>query len=233
MKRLFCIVIALALCLSLCACGSAGEEEPAPTEEGLEQTLILPRPEEGSAAPEEGESAVTPPPTPDARPWHRVEITADNWSQSFQLREIPLYSITSSGVIAQVYQTYCVVLRDEYLDQVKSDGDYQVQFSFSFDLYYNTLDIDTKNYQYRHTDDYGFPGNPMKEATATKSAVFDRYALRYSAYGTDYSRYSGYSNAFFAGWANINVESKVWSGFYIDLNQVRLESVSGYLQLAD
>ena len=233
MKRLFCIVIALALCLSLCACGSAGEEEPAPTEEGLEQTLILPRPEEQTSASEGSEAVVTPPPTPDARPWHRVEITADNWSQYFQLREIPLYSITSSGVIAPVYQTYCVVLRDEYLDLAKGDGDYSVDFSFSFDLYYNTLDIDTKNYQYRHTDDYGFPGNPMKEATATKSAVFDRYALRYSAYGTDHSRYSGYSNAFFTGWANIHPDSKVWSGFYIDLSKVTLESVSGYLELAD
>lgn len=156
-----------------------------------------------------------------------MEISADNWSQYFQLREIPLYSITSSGVIAQVYQTYCVVLRDEYLDQVKSDGDYSVAFSFSFDLYYNTLKVDTKNYTYGHTDD------TMFEVSATKSAVFDKNALRYSAYGTDHSRYSGYSNAFFTGWANIHPDSKVWSGFYIDLSQVRLESAEGYLELAD
>ena len=231
MKRLICIILALSLGLSLCACGQKAGE-PAPTETP-EELPVLPTPEVALLTPEGEEVPATPPPTPDTRPFHRVEITLSNWETFFQLREIPLYSITSSGVIAQVYQTYCVVLRDEYLDQVKSDGDYQVQFSFSFDLYYNTLDIDTKNYQYRHTDDFGYPGNPMKEATATKSAVFDRYALRYSAYGTDYSRYSGYSNAFFAGWANINMESKVWSGFYIDLDQVRLESVSGYLQLAD
>ena len=73
----------------------------------------------------------------------------------------------------------------------------------------------------------------MKEATATKSAVFDRYALRFSAYGTDFSLYHGYSNAFFSGWANINMESKVWSGFYINLDQVQLNSVSGTLYIAD
>ena len=162
-----------------------------------------------------------------------MEITLSNWETYFQLREIPLYSITSSGVIAQVCQTYCVVLRDEYLDQVIGGGDYRVDFSFTFDVYYNTLDVDTKNYHYSHTNDFGYDGAPLKEATATKSAVFDCYALPYSAYGTDFSRHSGYSNAFFSGWANINMESKVWSGFYIDLNQVRAESVSGTLDLAD
>ena len=94
-------------------------------------------------------------------------------------------------------------------------------------VYYNTLDVDTKNYHYSHTNDFGYDGAPLKEATATKTAVFDCHALPYSAYGTDFSRHSGYSNAFFSGWANINMESKVWSGFYIDLSQVRAESVSG------
>ena len=221
MKRLICIILALALGLSLCACGQKAGE-PAPTE-APEETPVLPTPEVALLTPEGEETVVTPPPTPDTRP-----------SQTyFQLREIPLYSITSSGVIAQVCQTYCVVLRDEYLDQVIGGGDYRVDFSFSFDVYYNTLDVDTKNYHYSHTNDFGYDGAPLKEATATKSAVFDCYALPYSAYGTDFSRHSGYSNAFFSGWANINMESKVWSGFYIDLNQVRAESVSGTLDLAD
>ena len=225
MKRLFCLIAALALCLSLCACGKKKEPEPEPTPAEAEQVLIMPTAEDGTASPED--VPPTPAPTPDTRSFHQVQISPENWSQYFQLREIPLYSITSSGVIAQVYQTYCVVLRDEYLDQVKGDGDYSVSFTFSFDVNYNTLDVDTKNYRYGHTSDI------MYEVSATKSAVFDRYALRYSAYGTDHSRYSGYSNAFFTGWANINMESKVWSGFYIDLSQVRLDSVSGYLELAD
>ena len=231
MKRLICILLALGLSIGLCACGlSAGE--PAPTETPGEDQPVLPTQEVALLTPEE-DLAVTPAPTPDTRPSHRVEITLSNWNTYFQLREIPLYSITSSGVIAQVCQTYCVVLRDEYLDQVIGGGDSRVEFSFSFDVYYNTLDVDTKNYHYSHTNDFGYDGAPLKEASATKTAVFDRYALPYSAYGTDFSRHSGYSNAFFSGWANINMESKVWSGFYIDLNQVRAESVSGTLDLAD
>ena len=225
MKRFYCLLLALAMCLSLCACGATAGE-PAPTEEP-EETPANPLPEIWIAPREEDEAAATPAPTPDTRPFHQVEINLSNWDNYFQLREIPLYSISSSGVIAQVYQTYCVVLRDEYLDLVKSDGDYSVSFTMSFDVNYNTLDVDTKNYRYGHTDDIMF------EVRATKSAVFDRYALRYSAYGTDHSRYSGYSNAFFTGWANINMESKVWSGFYIDLSQVQMESVSGTLQIAD
>ena len=225
MKRLLCLLLVLALSLGLCACGKK-TEEPVSSPGAELQIPPVPTPEVWIAAPEE-EATSTPAPTPDTRPFHRVEITADNWQLFFQLREIPLYSITKSGVIAQVCQTYCVVLRDEYLELVKSDGDYQVEFSFTFDIYYNTLSVDTKNYLYGHTDDI------MYEVTATKPAVFDRHALRYSAYGTDHSRYSGYSNAFFSGWANIHPDSKVWSGFYIDLTQVRLESVSGTLQLAD
>lgn len=225
MKRILCVLLALVICLSLCACGTKAGESLSEIEENAAPTPVVPTPEAWTAAPEE--APATPSPTPDTRSFHRVDITADNWSQYFQLREIPLYSITSSGVIAQVCQTYCVVLRDEYLEQVKGDGDYSVSFTFGFDLYYNTLKVDTKNYTYGHTDD------TMFEVHAEKPAVFDRYALRYSAYGTDFSRYSGYSNAFFSGWANINMESKVWSGFYIDLSQVELISVSGYLQLAD
>ena len=30
----------------------------------------------------------------------------------------------------------------------------------------------------------------------------------------------------------LHAESRVWSGFYIELDKVRLESVSGYLELA-
>ncbi len=224
MKRFLCICLILALCLSFCACGKKAAEIPAAPEE--EETVAVPTPEPWTAAPE-----WTPEPTaestPDTRSFHRVDITADNWNTYFQLREIPLYSITNSGVIAQVYQTYCVVLRDEYLDKAKGDGDYSVDFSFSFDLYYNTLKVDTREYTYGHTEDLMF------EVSATKSATYDRFALRYSAYGTDHSRYHGYSNAFFTGWANIHPDSKVWSGFYIDLNAVKLESVSGYLELAD
>ena len=227
MKRLVCLLLAIALCLSLCACGKKTEE--ALSAEEAEEPPQVPAPEVAILVPAEEVSA-TPAPTPDTRPSHRIEIGPGNWETYFMLREIPLYSITSSGIIAQVCQTYCVVLRDEYRDQVISDGDYRVEFSFTFDVYYNTLDIDTKNYKYGHTNDFGYAGSPMKEATATKSAVFDRYALKTSAYGTDFSRYHGYSNAFFSGWANINMESKVWSGFYIDLSQVRLESVSGILR---
>ena len=195
MKRLICLLLALASLLCLCACGKKSDpEEPAetPPEDALIQVDIFTPAEEASS---------TPAPTP--------------------------------GVIAQICQTYCVVLRDEYADLAISSGDYRVEFSLTFDVYYNTLDVDTKEYRYGHTNDFGYADAPMKEATATKTAVFDRNALPTSAYGTDFSRYRGYSNAFFSGWANINMESKVWSGFYIDLSQVKVESASGTLQLAD
>lgn len=243
MKRLLCLFLALALGLSLCGCknkNSNPELAGDPADETGEQIGVqLFSPSEDTPA--------TAPPTPDTRPYHRVEITPDNWDLYFQLREIPLYSISNGEVISQICQNYCVVLRDEYLDRVISDGDYRVEFSFTFDVLYNTLDVDTKNYRYGHTSDFGYPdapvygqegggghsNSPLVEASTTKPAVYDCFALEYSAYGTDYSRYHGYSNAFYTGWANINVESKVWSGVYIDLDRVTVESVSGYLDMAD
>ena len=223
MKRVFSILLLLCLSLALCACGKKSgqlsEETPSPE--------FQPTPEAWTAAPEEPLYPAATAAVPDHRNYHRVEITAENWKDYFQLREIPLYSITNSGVIAQVYQTYCVVLRDEIQPLVKPEGEYSVTFSLTFDLYVNTLKVDTKNYTYAHTDDL------LYAVKATKSATFDCNALAYSAYGTDHSRYSGYSNAFFTGWATIHPESKVWSGFYMDLSQVQLESVSGYLELAD
>ena len=226
MKRILCLILSLVLLLPLCACGKkAPAESQAPADE-TQITPVVPTPDGADLVPAE-QAQPQAPVTPDLRSFHRVEINADNWNTYFQLREIPLYSITNSGVIAQVYQTYCVVLRDDYLDQVKRDGDYKVDFSFTFDLYYNTLSVDTAEYRYGHTDD------TMFEVTATKPATFDCNALPYSAYGTDHSHHSGYSNAFFTGWATIHPDSKVWSGFYIDLSKVKLESVEGYLELAD
>ena len=225
MKRSLLILWILLLCLALCACGKASAPDVLPA--GDFTPPVVPTPEPWSDAPDTAPVVSEPTPGPDNRNYREVIITAENWNQYFQLREIPLYSITNSGVIAQVYQTYCVVLRDEYLSEVKPDGDYSVSFSFNFDLYYNTLKVDTKSYTYGHTDD------TMFEVNATKSAVYDKDALHYSAYGTDHSRYSGYSNAFFTGWANIHPDSKVWSGFYIDLSQVKLLSVEGSILLAE
>ena len=245
MKRLLCLLLILALSLSLWGCGRKNKD-PEPAGDAREESGELPGIQLFSPS---EDSSAAPPSTPDTRHYQVVEINSSNWSTYFQLQEIPLYSISSFGdseVISQVCQNYCVVLRDEYQDWVIGGGDYQVEFTFSFDVYYNTLDVDTKNKIYNHTSDFGYPDapvygqddsgshtSPLKEATATKTAVFDRDALRSSAYGTDFSLYHGYRNAFYSGWAKINLESKVWSGVYIDLSQVRLENVSGSLYLAN
>ena len=92
------------------------------------------------------------------------------------------------------------------------------------------MDINTNEGVYRHTDDLFYA------VEATKSAVFDRGALPGSAYGGDASAYDGFSNAFFTGYCALHSgdelgENRVWSGFYIDLSRVTLESVSGELEL--
>ena len=170
----------------------------------------------------------TPEPTPvAAAPWsyQRITITEDNWAEYFAFAELPLYAVTSDGSISQVCQNYCVVLRDDVLPLLKPDGDYSVSFSFAFDLYVNTLEIDTEHYTYRHTDDLLYAGQ------VTKSAVYDKNALRASAYGNRYEAYANYGNAFFTGWAQLDPVNEVWSGFQIELSRVRLVSVEGELQL--
>ena len=220
MKRILSLLLALCCLLSLCACG-AGDG-------GENQSGAPSRPQSGSADPAQsgtGTSAANP-----SGKYQRVAITADNWTDYFELKEIPLYTVSQGEVIAQVCQYFCVVLREEYLPYLNPNGNYRVEFIFRFDLYIDTMDINTNEGVYRHTDDLFYA------VDTTKSAVFDRYALPSSAYGGDASAYDGFSNAFFTGYCALHSgdelgENRVWSGFYIDLNQVTLESVSGELEL--
>lgn len=208
MKRILAILLLLALCLPLCACGKK-------------------RAEEVPAAPEPIETVT---PVQSARSYHTQEITPDNWDLFFEISEIPLYTVTTFGeekIISQVCENYCVVLKDDYLPYLNPDGDYSVRFELSFDLYVDTLEIDTLHFTYRHTDDRLFAVN------AVKTAVFNRAALPKSAYGTEYGRRVGYANNFFTGWAAMQPDSKVWAGFYIDLSSVQLISVQGSVELSN
>ena len=221
MKRILALLTALALLASLCACGKAvsGQEPAAPSANG-------PRPDPKEVTPVERPAVERAQSMPaSSGRYRRVTISPDNWREYFELREIPLYEVTGEDVIATVFQTYCVTLREEYLPDLKPGGSYAVNFKFRFDLYIDTLDIDTNARLYRHTDDLFYA------VQADKSATFDRYALPGSAYGADRSEYGGYRNAFFTGYAMLHAESKVWSGFYIDLDKVELLEASGYLEL--
>ena len=220
MKRGCLILLAVLLMFSLSACGEKSESPAEPPADGAQSVL----PAGSSAAPIEEGTAETPAPAYTGS-YHRVDITADNWADYFELKEIPLYTVSQGEVIAQVCQYYCVVLREEYRPYLKPAGNYRVDFSLRFDLYIDTMEIDTNEGVYRHTDDLFYA------VETTKSASFDRYALPTSAYGADASGYGGFSNAFFTGYCALHAESGVWSGFYIDLGQVKLESVSGYLEL--
>ena len=220
MKRSILILLAVLLLAGLCACGRT-EESDQTEEPGEEQTQGRP-------------AHTTPAPTENVRTdpsdYQRVEINAENWRDYFELREIPLFTISQGEVIAQVCQAYCVVAKEQYLPYLRPDGDYSVSFSFTFDLYIDTMDIDTNEGVYRHTDDLFYA------VDTTKRAVFDRSALPASAYGADASLYGGYGNAFFTGYCTLHTgdelgDNRVWSGFYIDLAKARVESVSGWISL--
>lgn len=204
MKRILAVLLICSLCLSLCACGKKQEEAAAAVPEAVE--------------------TVTP--VQMERSYRSYEITSENWNMFFEIAEIPLYILTSTDIISQVCQNYCVVLKDEYLPYLNPEGDYSVRFDVSFDIYVETLDIDTVHYTYRHMGDILYATN------ATKTAIFNRSALPKSAYGTDYNARVGYANAFFNGWAQMQAESKVWAGFYIDPASVQMVSVSGTIELA-
>lgn len=221
MKRILSLLLALCCLLSLCACSSG--------ENGASLPAGRPgRPQSGAAdSSQTGTGAAVP---NYSGKYNRVTITADNWTDYFELKEIPLYTVTQGDVIAQVCQNFCVVLRDEYLPYLKPAGNYRVEFSFRFDLYIDTMDINTNEGVYRHTNDLFYA------VETTKNAVFDRNALPGSAYGGDASAHEGFSNAFFTGYCVLHTgdelgNNRVWSGFYIDLSQVTLESVSGELEL--
>lgn len=233
MKRMICLLLAL-LGLLGCACGKKkAREEP-----------VLPAPVQSQAP-----AAPAPTAAPVQRfprsSYHSVEITPDNWQQYFRLAEIPLYTVSGrgsegedgQGVIAAVRQNYCVVLRDEYLPYLDPEEGYSVRFSFSFDLYIDSqLAIDTQRYTYKHSEDL------LYAVQTTKEAVFDHKALSALDYGGEFRDHQDYQNAFFSGDARMNldengqartnVNDKIWSGFYVDLSRVSLESVEGSISLA-
>ncbi len=215
MKRVILLLLAVLLLTGLCACGKT-EESDQTQETAEEQTKGNP-------------VRTTPAPTENVRTdptdYQRVEINEDNWRDYFELKEIPLYTVSQGEVIAAVWQAYCVVAREEYVPYLRPDGDYKVSFSFTFDLYIDTMDINTNEGVYRHTDDLFYA------VETTKNAVFDRNALPAAAYGADAGLYPARSNAFFSGQCMLHAESRVWAGFYIDLSQVKLESAEGYIEL--
>lgn len=222
MKRLAILLLAVLMLLSLCACTkeqSGGAPQSGPSGgNAQQQSGGDPAAQDGSAAPAYSGS------------YHRVRITTDNWADYFELKEIPLFTVSPGEVIAQVCQYYCVVLREEYLPYLKPGSSASVQFEVQFDLYIDTMDIDTNEGVYRHTDDLFYA------VQTSKKAVFDRYALPASAYGADASGYEGFSNAFFTGYCALHSgdelgETRAWSGFYIDLSQAQVLSASGELEL--
>lgn len=218
MKRILSLFLALCLLVPLGGCGKAVKESaPEETGEARRPDAVTPVEEPAVQRAQKQPGSVGT--------YHRVAITQDNWREYFELKEIPLYEVTGEDVVATVFQTYCLTLREEYLPDLKPGGGYAVNCKLRFDLYIDTLDIDTNERRYAHTDDLFYA------VQAEKSATFDRYALPASAYGADQSEYGGYRNAFFTGYAMLHAESKVWSGFYIDLDKVEMLEISGYLEL--
>lgn len=227
MRRFLCILLA-ALCLSLCACGKKKAPDPEPLPAPVQTAAPLPDQTQDQAQPTPRPASSFP-----RSSYRPVEISLDNWQQYFTIREIPMYIVRTEGsetperVIAAIYQNYCVVLRDEYQPYVDPEGDWSVQFSLRFDLYIdNQLDVDTRAYTYGHSSDLFYA------METEKTAVFDREALPYSAYGAEYGQYEGYRNAFFSGWATLDVENKVWEGFFLDPAQVTVTQAEGSISLA-
>lgn len=219
MKRVVSLLLAALMLLGLCACGKAQESN---TPQGGTAAGVA-QPQSGGDPTQQGGTAAAAPAYTGS--YNRVKITTDNWSDYFELKEIPLYTVSQGEVIAQVCQNFCVVLREEYQPYLKPGSSASVSFELQFDLYIDTMDIDTNEGVYRHTDDLFYA------VQTSKKAVFDRYALPASAYGGDAGQYTGFSNAFFTGYCALHAESRVWSGFYIDLSQVQMLSVSGELEL--
>lgn len=159
--------------------------------------------------------------------YEEVLINADNWRQFFEIVELPMTVKNSFGEIDEIKQYYCVVLRDEYAQRMRYHAGWSVKFTFTFPIDIETLDFKPDAFQYFHTDDHLFA------TEATRDAVFDWNALGKDAWGQERDVYllthsADFQNAFFQGTASYAYD--VWQGFYINIDQIRLESVSGSVQ---
>ena len=215
MKKLLILLFLSSLCLTFCACGR-GREQPAETGTTSEYPL-----------PTEALPQVTQEP-PSYQRSEMIEITPENWSTYFEICEIPLFILNPNGGIREMVQNYCVTLREEFSHRMRTIGAYEVDFTISFDVYVDTLDIDLDARSYAHTSDL------LYALRAEHSCAFTAKALPKSAAGGTYADYlvnlaPAYRNAFFSGSAHYT--DGVWAGFYVDLSTVEVVSVQGTLEL--
>lgn len=212
MKRMICVLLVLLLCLPFCGCGRkrAAPEDPGPAQAtgGIPETPV--------------------PTLPPFRTVTQIEITPENWSLYFEICEVPLHVLNANGGVLELKQNYCVCLREEFQHRLEPLGASRVSFEVAFDVYVNTLEYDTENRLFLHTDDLYYA------VRADHSCVFTSGALPKSAYGSSYSSFlrnyaPTYENAFFVGSANYS--DGIWAGFYVDLNTVEIVDVSGTLEL--
>ena len=213
MKKLLSFFLLLCLALSLCACARRQ-----PAAQKADQTAATPIPTE---------SIVEPTPVVYAN-FDSIEITLDNWSNYFEISEVPLFILNPNGGIRELVQNYCVTLREEFAHRLRTEGSYTVDFEIAFDVYVDTLDIDLDNHSFRHTDDL------LYALRADHTCAFTARALPKSAAGGTYADYllnlaPIYRNAFFSGSAHYT--DGVWAGFYVDLSTVTVLSAQGTLEL--
>ena len=217
--RLAALLLAL---LALSGCGRRQTALPDNITPGVPETVTAP--DTPQTAAESAPAAMLP----DSGNYEEVLITADNWRQFFEIVELPMTVKNSFEEIDEIKQYYCVVLRDEYAARMRYRAGWSVRFTFTFPIDIETLDFKPDAFRYFHTDDHIFA------TEATRDAVFDWNALGKDAWGQELDVYllthsADYQNFFFQGTASYAYD--VWQGFYIDIDQVRLESVSGSLQL--
>jgi len=217
--RLAALLLAL---LTLSGCSRQRTAPPDNVTPDISETVAAPTAPQTAA---ESAPEVRP---PDNGNYEEVLITADNWRQYFEIVELPMTVKNSFEEIDEIKQYYCVVLRDEYAARMRYHVGWSVTFTFTFPIDIETLDFKPDSFRYFHTDDHIFA------TEATRDAVFDCNALGKDAWGQELDIYllthsADYQNAFFQGTASYAYD--VWQGFYIDIDQVRLESVSGSLQL--
>ena len=135
MKKLISGLMALTLCLALAACGSR--------QENLKETEDM----QTSAAAETAEMSETAAEAPKT-----VEITMDNWSEYFELREAAEPWFSEDGSIESWDFSYGVFLKDTYLERFQSG---QVDFEIGFEKELREIGMEAETGTY-------MIGNPLE-----------------------------------------------------------------------
>lgn len=100
-----------------------------------------------------------------------IEITPENWSEYFEIVEVPLFCDNDFNEVECFFIAHCVVLKENFTPQLCADSDFEVLFEIEYDCSLVSLDVDVVAHTFSHMNDSSYFGREKGTAKYTLNAL--------------------------------------------------------------